>query len=83
MLNAKYRVTELFGIPVFVDASCLLLLGIMVLNAGSLSYGIATALLLAISIVAHELGHALTAAAFGYRTRDITISLLGDRKSVV
>ncbi len=83
MLNAKYRVTELFGIPVFVDASCLLLLGIMVLNAGSLSYGIATALLLAISIVAHELGHALTAAAFGYRTRDITISLLGGCASLI
>lgn len=83
MLNGKYKLGELFDIPIYVDASCIFLLLMMVINAGSLSFGLGAALLLAVSIVAHELGHALTAAAFGYKTRDITISLLGGCASLI
>ena len=83
MLNGRYKLGEVFDIPIYVDSSCILLLLMMVVNAGSLSYGVGAALILAISIVAHELGHALTAAAFGYRTRDITISLLGGCASLI
>ena len=83
MLNRRYRLTELFGIPVYVDASCIFLLLMMVANAGSLTYGVGAAIILAASIVAHELGHALTAASFGYKTRDITISLLGGCASLI
>lgn len=83
MFNGKYRLTELFGIPIYVESSFLIILLIMAINAGSLSYGLGAAILLAISIIAHELGHALTAAAFGYKTRDITISLLGGCASLI
>jgi Zn-dependent protease len=83
MLNGKYKLGELFDIPIYVDASCIFLLLMMVVNSGSLTFGVGAALVLAISIVAHELGHALTAAAFGYRTRDITISLLGGCASLI
>ncbi|MBO6067057.1 MAG: M50 family metallopeptidase, partial [Kiritimatiellae bacterium] len=83
MFNGRYRLTEVFGIPIFVESSFLFLLLIMALNAHSLSLGVAGALMLAVSIVAHELGHALTAAAFGYKTRDITISLLGGCASLI
>ena len=47
------------------------------MDFGSFSFGLACALVLALSITLHELGHALTARAFGYQTRDITLSLLG------
>ena len=77
MLQAKYRLCELFGIPIYVNLSFVLLLLIFVTDFHSFSFGLAAAIVLAISVTLHELGHALTAGAFGYRTRDITLSLLG------
>ena len=53
------------------------------MDFGSFVYGLSFALALALSIVAHELGHALTARAFGYHTRDITLSLLGGCASLI
>ena len=66
----------MFGIPVYLDLSLIVLLFMFALNGGIQSGLVCAALLLA-SITAHELGHALTARAFGYQTRDITLSLLG------
>jgi len=77
MLRQRYRILEAFGIPVYVNLSFLVLLAIFVMDFGSFSFGVAAALVLAISVTAHELGHALTAGAFGYRTQSITLSLLG------
>ena len=82
-VRAKYRLCELFGIPVYVEFSFLLLLAIFVFNAGSFVYGLAFALMLAVSVVFHEFAHSLTARAFGYHTRDITISLLGGCASLI
>jgi Zn-dependent protease len=81
--KTKYRICELFGIPVFVDLSFALLLFLFVTSFQNFSYGLTAALILAISVVAHELGHALTARAFGYSTQDITISLLGGCASLI
>jgi len=83
MFQSRYRVLEAFGIPVYVNGSFLFLLILFVLDFGSLSFGLAAALLLALSVTAHELAHALTARAFGYRTRDITLSLLGGCASLI
>ena len=83
MFNGKYRICEAFGIPIYVEISFLLLLLLFVVNMGSLTFGLAAALTLAISVTLHELGHALTARAFGYRTRDITLSLLGGCASLI
>lgn len=79
----KFHVCELFGIPIYVDFSFAILLLIFVTSHHSFSFGLATALVLAISVVCHELGHALTARAFGFRTNDITISLLGGCASMI
>jgi len=83
MFPRKFRVCELFGIPIFLDFSLIILLVMFVMNFGSFTYGLSFALALAVSITLHELGHALTARAFGYRTRDITLSLLGGCSSLI
>ena len=77
MFPRKIKVCDAFGIPVYLDFSLIILLILFVMDFGSFVYGLSFALALALSIVAHELGHALTARAFGYHTRDITLSLLG------
>ena len=83
MFQSKYRLCELFGIPIFVDISFAILLLIFATSQASISGGIAWALALAVSVVLHELGHSLTARSFGYPTRDITISLLGGCASLI
>lgn len=83
MLNSRYRVCELFGIPIYVNLSFLILLLLFMSDFGSFSLGLAAAFVLAISVTLHELGHALTAQAFGYRTKDITLSLLGGCASLI
>ena len=77
MFPSKLRICTAFGIPVYLDVSLIVLLVLFVMDFGSLTFGLACALALAVSITLHELGHALTARAFGYGTRDITLSLLG------
>ncbi len=83
MFPRKIRVCTAFGIPVYLDFSLILLLLLFVVDFSSFTYGLSFALVLALSIVAHELGHALTARAFGYGTRDITLSLLGGCASLI
>ena len=83
MFQSKYRICDLFGIPIFVNTSFIFLLILFVMDMGSFSYGLALALALAISVTLHELAHALTARAFGYRTNDITLSLLGGCASMI
>ena len=83
MFPRKIKVCDAFGIPVYLDFSLIILLVLFVMDFGSFVYGLSFALALALSIVAHELGHALTARAFGYHTRDITLSLLGGCASLI
>lgn len=83
MFPRKIKVCDAFGIPVYLDFSLIILLILFVMDFGSFVYGLSFALALALSIVAHELGHALTARAFGYHTRDITLSLLGGCASLI
>ena len=83
MLRGKYHVCDAFGIPIYIDQSFIFLLVLFIVDFGSFTFGVATALVLAISVTLHELGHALTARAFGYRTRDITLSLLGGCASLI
>ena len=83
MFSNKIRICDAFGIPVYLDISLIVLLVLFVLDFGSFSFGLACALVLAGSITLHELGHALTARAFGYQTHDITLSLLGGCASLI
>ena len=77
MLQAKYKICDLFGIPIYVNLSFVVLLLLFITDFHSFSFGLAAGIVLAVSVTLHEIGHALVARAFGYRTRDITLSLLG------
>ena len=79
----RFRICDAFGIPVYLDTSLIILLALCVWGSESFLAGMACALMLAVSITLHELGHALTARAFGYQTHDITLSLLGGCASLV
>ncbi len=83
LFNNRFRLCELFGIPIYVDISFAFLLLMFALTRAPMMYGVTEAILLAISVIAHEFGHSLTARAFGYRTTDITISLLGGCASLI
>ena len=83
MFTSKIKICDAFGIPVFVDISFLILLFLFTTSFGSFPFGMACAMSLALSVVFHELGHSLTARIFGYRTRDITLSLLGGCASLI
>lgn len=83
MFKSKYHLCDLFDIPIYVDISLVILLVFFATGGGNLFDGLAYALLLLVSITAHEFGHALTARSFGYETRDITLSLLGGCASLI
>jgi len=83
MFSNKFRICDAFGIPVYLEISLVVLLALFVSDFGSVTLGFACAIVLALSITLHELGHALTARMFGYQTRDITLSLLGGCASII
>lgn len=75
--QTRIALCTLFGIPVYLDSSLIILALLFLTGGGTIASGFVCCVLLLVSITAHELGHALTARAFGYETRDITLSLLG------
>lgn len=75
-LKTRYHVCDLFGIPVYLDLTTIFIM-LMFLQCGDIVLAIGLSLLLAVSIVAHELGHSLTARCFGCRTTNITLTVIG------
>ena len=76
MFKAQYKICEVLGIPITADITSLGLLLILVFDFG-LPLGLPCAILLALSIVLHELAHSLTSRAFGCRISEIRLSILG------
>ncbi|HRU18888.1 MAG TPA: M50 family metallopeptidase, partial [Kiritimatiellia bacterium] len=77
MLRSSYHLCTVFGIPIRLDASLIILMFLLIGNYGNPLYGIAAGIALLVSITLHELGHSLTAMAFGCRVRDITLMMMG------
>jgi Zn-dependent protease len=83
MLKSRYKLFELFNIPVYANISFFIILFLFISDFKSFSWGISGALVLAFSIIFHEFAHALTARIFGYDTHDITLSLIGGCASII
>lgn len=83
MRPMKWKLFEFFDIPVYVDMTFLVILFLFLSDRGSFSFGLMQALVLGLSIVAHEYGHALTGRAFGCETHDISLSFIGGCASMV
>ncbi len=83
MFKSKFHLCDLFGIPIYINQSFIFLLILFVIDFGSFTTGMGMAIALAASVTLHELGHSLTARAFGYHTKDITLSLLGGCASLI
>ncbi len=83
MRPMKWKLFEFFDIPVYVDMTFLVILFLFLSDGGSFSFGLMQALVLGLSIVAHEYGHALTGRAFGCETHDISLSFIGGCASMV
>ncbi|MDX1388001.1 MAG: site-2 protease family protein [Acidobacteriota bacterium] len=77
------RLGSLFGIPIYLHMTFLLLLGglgILQLIQGGLAAALfTTTLVVAVfgSVLLHEFGHALTARHYGIGTRDVTLLPIG------
>ena len=77
MRPMQWKLFEFFGIPVYVDLTFLILLFLFVNSGSSFSVGLMQAMVLGLSIIAHEYGHSLTGRAFGCETSHITLSFIG------
>jgi len=76
MFNTSYRITRIWGIPIKVHISLIVLLLLMAQEFGFM-YGALVALGLLVSILLHELGHSLVAIKKGCRVREITLMFMG------
>ena len=72
-----FSIGRAFGIPMYVDMSFFFIGILMLVGSGNPIVGIFIALGLGISIMAHEFGHSLMARKYGFRTRKITLSMIG------
>jgi Zn-dependent protease/CBS domain-containing protein len=91
MFGMRWRLFRLFGIPIGVDASWLIILALLtwtLINFFTIQVpghtggtyvvmGLATALAFFVCIVLHELGHAVVATRVGIPMRGITLFLFG------
>jgi len=76
MFNSAYRIATVWGIPIRLHISLLLMVFILILQFGFWN-GILIEIGLALSIVLHELGHSLVAIRKGCRVREITLVCIG------
>jgi Zn-dependent protease len=82
MIKTTYQLCRVFGIPIYLDLSLLVLMFLFVRAYDNPLHGLAAGVLLLVSITLHELGHSLVSMAFGCRVRDITLMIIGGRASL-
>lgn len=83
MFQKGFEIGRVFGVPIRLDWSLIILALYFALFSGSLVIGLVTSFLLMLSVALHELGHTYTALKFDCRVRDITLMLIGGRASLL
>lgn len=78
MFRNSYQIFSLFGIPIKLDFSLIILVIWMWIDFG-FARGLFAAVTLLAAIVLHELGHSLVAQRMGCHVREITLLLIGGR----
>lgn len=79
----KFKVANLFGIPIYIDLTIGLLMAyILIAFGGPIEYRLVMMVMLPISILLHELAHSLVGKLFGGHIVDITLYLLGGCASI-
>ncbi|MBD2185139.1 site-2 protease family protein [Planktothrix sp. FACHB-1355] len=95
-MQAGWRIGSIFGIPLYIDPSWLIILGIFTFANGynlqeaypqwklvtSWGIGFSIAILLFGSVLLHELGHSLVARSQGIKVSSITLFLFGGIASI-
>lgn len=76
MFNMSYRITRIWGIPIKVHIT-LVVLPFIFIHFFNLIYGLMLTLGLLVSIVLHELGHSFVAIRKGCHVREITLMFMG------
>ncbi len=83
MFRRGLEIGRVFGVPILLDGSLIILAIFLSLTAGSILIGVTAAVLLMFSVALHELGHTYVALQFGCRVRDITLMLIGGRATLL
>jgi Zn-dependent protease len=81
-MSTSWRLGRLFGFPVEINLSFLLLLGVVYFAFGGLAGLVVVGLTFA-SVVVHELGHALVARKYGVHVSGIELSFFGGAAKMV
>ncbi len=83
MFQGAYEIGRVFGVPIRLDISLIVLAIFLSFQAGSVVVGLMAGVLLMLSVALHELGHTYAALKFGCRVRDITLLLIGGRATLL
>jgi len=76
-MKTSYTLFKIFGIPITVDLSLLILMFLLISDYGNPVFGLIAGVILLLSVLLHELGHSLVGMAFGCKVRDIRLMMLG------
>lgn len=83
MFKRSYTLGKVFGIPIYLDISVIILMLYVLVRYNNLLIGFMAGVGLLLSIALHELGHSVVAMAFGCKVRDITLMMLGGRATLL